>query len=130
MKILVSSAVPPILEYMAAQYRATATPVVVTAKPFKLAKPKACFDNAYKWCSRNPGSVYVVGYLMHTGIPIEHAWVRQGRAYFDVTIQVAHPSAKYFSLFELDSQALAHIVVKTEAPPGLYECLKYGKQTD
>lgn len=76
------------------------------------AKPKACFDNAFRALSLLPGSSYIEGYaIFGEGLVIEHAWLEYLGETIDPTLpegaQWYEPGLRY-SLGEL-LEALAEI---------------------
>lgn len=81
---------------------------------------KACFNNSYLYCLSNSDCKYVLGYTQFHNIPIEHAWVKKGEKYFDVTLNDAK-DMQYVSVVELSLHDLAAYVKKHKHAPGLYD---------
>lgn len=114
------------INFLAKQYKTTATSVNVDYKSFSKSKSKQCFDNAYAYVINNPESSYVVGYVTVHGVPIEHAWIKSNEKYFDITFRPADEN-EYYSLFELSFDKLLEVCDKAGNAPGLYECVKFLK---
>ena len=86
-------------------------------------EPKACFNNAYRAMSA-PDDLYVLGFVLVQGVPIEHAWIKSGGRYIDVTLE---PSGfEYVSVVEMPFQVLLEI---TEAnrycPPDIFDVNRF-----
>ena len=88
--------------------------------------PKNCFNNAY--LRRQGDDLYVLGYLLHsTGdqhIPIEHAWIKRGDEYIDVTIKVREEDS-YVSVVELTYEDIEGYVGQYGHAPDLYSINRF-----
>lgn len=81
------------------------------------ARPKECFNNAYKYVADNfdKSPIYILGFIFYRGIPIEHAWVKDGNRHIDVTINTE--DNEYFKVVEVPTDLLlAYVGEKMHAP--------------
>jgi hypothetical protein len=76
-----------IIDHMASMYGLKAKKVDVSFKKVSSSNMKECFDNAYKYVTRNTDATYVLGYMSFHGMPIEHAWIKEKGKYHEITIQ-------------------------------------------
>ena len=83
--------------------------VQVTVKRHPKSLMKACFLNAYNYVTTHVNCVYVLGYYLYMGIPIEHAWVKQGDNYIDVTLNDNKEGDRYFKCEEITPETLREI---------------------
>lgn len=118
-----------IVEFIAEQYGTTATEVVPEISHQAWSAPKRCFENAYHYASSTPGAIYVLGQYVIHGIPVEHAWVKDGDRYLDVTLKERKPNDRFFVLFELDELALFSAVLRCGIAPNLYDYAKIHRET-
>lgn len=83
----------------------------VSGKSYKKSSPKACFANSEQYVD-NHDSIYVLGFLLFQGIPIEHAWIREGSEYYDVTLGGTSDTEVYVKCIEISSSDLASYTEK------------------
>ena len=114
-----------IIDHMASMYGLKAKKVDVSFKKVSSSKTKECFDNAYKYVTRNTEATYVLGYMLFHGMPIEHAWIKEKGKYHEITIQ--SDDAEYYSLVEFNFSELLAFTEKSLRAPDLYEYRKHGK---
>lgn len=83
---------------------------------------KQCFNNAYLALNDN-NDLYVLGYYMMDlstqQIPIEHAWIKRGNVYYDVTLEPRDNDA-YVSLVELTLDQVVEFADDKGHAPDLY----------
>lgn len=113
-----------IVEFIAEQYGTTATEVEAEISHQPWAVHKRCFENAYHYASNTPGAVYVLGQYVIHGMPVEHAWVKDGDKHLEITLKGRTPNDRFFVLFELDEIALASAVIRCGQAPNLYDYAK------
>ena len=85
---------------------------------------KQCFNNSFKAMTGHPNSKYVLGYVMYKGIPIEHAWIKEGEQYFDVTLDPKQQDG-YVSVYESDFDSISEYVDKYQSAPSLYDLNRF-----
>lgn len=104
--------------------------VVVRHKTHPQSRQKDCYNNSWRELSdhQTDESRYVLGYLMHLAgsshIPIEHAFIKHGKDYFDVTID-PKPGDEYISLVELVWDDVMAFVDKFGHAPDLYSMNRF-----
>lgn len=97
--------------------------ITVAHKPTKTSQLKQCYNNSYRYVSAHPGSIYVLGYIIFHGIPIEHAFVQQGNSFYDVTL---NPEGnEYFKLVEVSDELLTDYVNSEQHAPDLYSLNRF-----
>jgi hypothetical protein len=74
--------------------------------------------------SGHPNSKYVLGYVMYKGIPIEHAWIKEGEQYFDVTLDPEKQDG-YVSAYESDFDEISAYIDKYHSAPSLYDLNRF-----
>ena len=84
------------------------------------AQKKECFNNSFRDMSDHSGEIYVLGFIFFHGIPIEHAWVKDGDTYFDVTLDPKEQQG-YVSVLELSLEQVMEYVDKHQSAPSLYD---------
>mgnify|MGYP003576831144 CR=1 FL=1 len=97
--------------------------VKVKYKKHPQSQPKQCFNNAWRHVIDHPGSTYVLGYYMYMGqIPIEHAWVKEGNGYLDVTLdeKKIKSSDAYMKVIEVPRELLDEYVNAKQHAPDLF----------
>jgi hypothetical protein len=97
--------------------------VDVKIRKSRRSKPKECFNNAYKAIidSATPSKMkYVLGYAFYLNVPIEHAWVKDGDTYYDVTVS-SDKFDCYISVGEFSLEDISEFVLKHKFPPTLYD---------
>jgi hypothetical protein len=114
-----------LVDIIAKQYGTTAQKVEVEISNQPWALPKKCFDNAYYYASKKTGALYILGHYVMYGVPIEHAWIKEGDRYLDTTIKNRIEGDQFMSLFELDTQVLASVVMETGRPPNLNDYARF-----
>lgn len=87
-------------------------------------QPKQCFNNAFKSLSASENSKYVLGYILFKGIPIEHAWIKEGNEYFDVTLDPSKQDS-YISVYEAPYDEVFEYVDKYHSAPSLYDLNRF-----
>ena len=85
---------------------------------------KQCFNNAFKALTGHPDSKYVLGYVFLHSIPIEHAWVKEGDTYYDVTLDPAKQHG-YVSVAEFSLDEIMPYVDKHGHSPSLYDINRF-----
>ena len=98
--------------------------VEVSFKKTVGAKKKECFNNAFKSLSGHPDSKYVLGYVFFHNIPIEHAWIKEGDKYFDVTL-VPDQQHGYVSVAEFKLDDIMEYVDEKGSAPSLYDINRF-----
>lgn len=102
--------------------------VKVKLRKHAASQAKACFNNAFKALKHD--SKYVLGYMFFHGIPIEHAWVKEGDTYYDVTLDPAKQES-YVSLLELSHDEVFEYIEQHHSAPSLYDLNRfYGKRAN
>lgn len=101
-------------------------PKEVEVKHKKLAgsQKKQCFNNAFKAMSGHPDSKYVLGYVFFHNIPIEHAWIKEGGEYFDVTLNPEDQQG-YVSVAEFSHDEIMPYIDKFNSSPSLYDINRF-----
>jgi len=95
---------------------------------------KACWNNAFVSATKIPGAEYVIGWTVTQGIPIEHAWVKQGGTYYDPTIELAlqrDPTKDdYYVLDEMGLGKTLKVMEhnKIKSPPMLHEGIRWKRK--
>jgi len=85
---------------------------------------KDCFNNSFRYWSNHSGCTYVLGYLFYAGIPIEHAWVRDGERYLDVTLDPKKQET-YFAVYEVSDDVLMRYVDAHHSAPSLFDLNRF-----
>lgn len=98
--------------------------VVVKYKKTPGSQAKACFNNAFKALSGAPDELYVLGFVFIHSVPIEHAWIKRGNEYFDVTLDPAKQH-EYFSIAEFTFDQVFEYVDKYNTAPSLYDMNRF-----
>lgn len=98
--------------------------VEVKFKKIAGAQKKQCFNNAFKTLSGHPDYKYVLGYVFLHNIPIEHAWIKEGDTYFDVTLDPTKNQA-YVSVSEFSLNDIMPYVDKHGHSPSLYDINRF-----
>lgn len=98
--------------------------VDVEFKKIAGAKKKECFNNAFKALSGHPDKSYVLGYVFYHNIPIEHAWIKDGDTYFDVTLDPTKQDG-YVSVSEFPFNDIMQYVDKYGHSPSLYDINRF-----
>ena len=98
--------------------------VEVQFKKIAGAQKKQCFNNAFKALAGHPDSKYVLGYVFLHNIPIEHAWIKEGDTYFDVTLDPAKQHG-YVSVAEFSLAEIMPYVDKHHHSPSLYDINRF-----
>jgi hypothetical protein len=98
--------------------------VDVEFKKISGAQKKQCFNNAFKSLSVHPDSKYVLGYVFLHNIPIEHAWIKEGDKYFDVTLDPTKHEG-YISVAEFSFDEVMEYVDKHSSAPSLYDINRF-----
>lgn len=88
------------------------------------AQKKQCFNNAFKALSGHPESKYVLGYVFLHNVPIEHAWIKEGDTYYDVTLDPAKQHG-YVSVSEFSLDDIMPYVDKHGHSPSLYDINRF-----
>lgn len=88
------------------------------------AQKKQCFNNAFKALTGHPDSKYVLGYVFLHNIPIEHAWIKEGDIYYDVTLDPAKQHG-YVSVSEFSMSDIMSYVDKHGHSPSLYDLNRF-----
>ena len=88
------------------------------------AQKKQCFNNAFKALTGHPDSKYVLGYVFLHNIPIEHAWVKEGDTYYDVTLDPEKQHG-YVSVSEFSLDDIMPYVDKHGHSPSLYDINRF-----
>lgn len=117
-----------VITAMGANFGTKARKIKVRLRRYSAARPGKCFENAYAYCMENPTAVYVVGYHLSFGaVPMEHAWIREGDKYLDVTYtDDAAEDSPYISMFELNAAQLTVLATQHKCKaPTLSECRKF-----
>lgn len=94
--------------------------VEVTPKKHSSSQRKQCFNNSFKALSGDHSELYVLGFMFYHGIPIEHAWIKKGDKYFDVTLDMKDVDC-YVSVLELSFSDVMEYVDKHHSAPSLYD---------
>lgn len=87
------------------------------------AQKKQCFNNAFK-ALHGPNTKYVLGYVFFHNIPIEHAWIKDGDEYFDVTLNPKDQQG-YVSVIEFSLDEIMPYVNKFHSAPSLYDINRF-----
>lgn len=98
--------------------------VEVTFKKTAGTQKKQCFNNAFKALTGHPDSKYVLGYVFLHSIPIEHAWIKEGDTYYDVTLDPAKQYG-YVSVSEFSLDEIMPYVDKHGHSPSLYDINRF-----
>lgn len=98
--------------------------VVVKYKKHPSSQKKQCFNNSFRALSEYPDSLYVLGYVFFHSIPIEHAWVKQGDTYYDVTLDPEKQDG-YVSIAEFSLSDIMSYVDKYKHSPSLYDINRF-----
>lgn len=109
----------------------TQTPEEVTVMIKKHAKSrmKACFNNASNYVLAHKNCSYVLGYYLFHGLPIEHAWVRQGDFYLEITLNDHHEGDRYFKVIELSPEQLKEInAFNRQKGPDFYAYSRFNRR--
>jgi len=115
-----------LVNHLATQYKCTPEEVKVTLKKHTPSKEKQCFDNAYKYVTKSTTSKYVIGYYLYQGqIPIEHAWVKDGDQYLEITLKNVDENDKYYKFAELDHDELFNVIDSCHNAPSLYDYFRF-----
>lgn len=85
---------------------------------------KQCFNNAFRALADHPNTSYVLGYMFFHGIPIEHAWIKQGETYYDVTLD-PEKQEDYISVAEFSFDEVMQYVDKFSHAPSLYDMNRF-----
>ena len=102
--------------------------VEVERKSFPGARAKECYNNTFKYIAEN-GGTFVLGYLVYAkAIPIEHAWVRDGDKYFDVTLK-DNKGDEYYSVMELNFDDVMEYVDKYSTAPDIYSWERFKRSS-
>lgn len=94
--------------------------VDVKYKKHGMARKKECFNNAFKAMTGNKSERFVLGYVFFHGIPIEHAWIKEGEEYFDVTLDPKNQDS-YISVLELEFDTIMEYVDAHHSAPSLFD---------
>lgn len=126
MKNPISNETPEVITSLGTSYNIEPKEVAVEIKNFPKAKAKECFNNVRKYVSSHPGTSYCLGYyLLYGQIPIEHAWVREGEKFFDVTLKDNKEDDEYYLFFEISREDLNDILLSIRKAPSIYDYKKY-----
>jgi len=98
--------------------------VEVKFKKHQHAKQKDCFNNAFRHLSDHPHAKFVFGYVFYHGIPIEHAWVKEGTVHYDVTLDPKGQDG-YVSLVEYDFNEVMEFVDAFGHAPSLFDMNRF-----
>lgn len=98
--------------------------VDVKFKKMSGARKKECFNNAFKELLNHSDGVYVLGYVFLHSIPIEHAWVKEGETYFDVTLDPEKQHG-YVSVAEIPFDELSEYIDSHSSAPSLYDLNRF-----
>ena len=98
--------------------------VEVQFKKITGAQKKQCFNNAFKALAGHPDSKYVLGYVFLHNIPIEHAWIKEGDVYYDVTLDPAKQHG-YISVSEFSLNDIMLYVDKYGHAPSLFDINRF-----
>lgn len=126
MNTLINETSSEIITSLGSAYDLEPKEVKVEIKNFSEAKAKACFDNSRKYVSSHSGTSYCLGYyLLYGQIPIEHAWVKEGEKFFDVTLKDNLENDEYYLFFEISMEELDNILVAIRHAPSIYDYKKF-----
>lgn len=89
-----------------------------------MSRKKECFNNSFKALSGHPDSLYVLGYVFLHNIPIEHAWIKEGDRYFDVTLDPEKQHG-YVSVVEIPFDKVMEYIDKHSSAPSLYDLNRF-----
>lgn len=117
---------PEVVSSIGSSYNVEPKEVKVEIKKFPSAKSKECFDNSRKYVTSHRGTSYCLGYyLLYGQIPIEHAWVKEGEKFFDVTLKDNLENDEYYLFFEISREDLNEILLAIRQSPSIYDYKKY-----
>lgn len=93
-------------------------------RDFRFAQKKGCFNNSFLYLCEQPekqSMKYVLGYLLVDNmVPVEHALVKIGDEYFDVTPRNRHRADRYIAVLEVDVHTAAAFVNAEGYAPDIY----------
>lgn len=79
---------------------------------------KNCFYNSEMLVKKGKAPIYVLGFVIVHGVPLEHAWIKNTAGeYFDPTINVPEQYT-YYSCFELSHDELLAQIARIKTQPG------------
>lgn len=96
--------------------------VKVQYKKHPGARKKECFNNAFKALENE--DTFVLGYVFLHGVPIEHAWIKKGETYYDVTLDPKDQQA-YYSVAEFSFDEVMKYVDKFHSAPSLFDMNRF-----
>lgn len=113
------------VDIIAKQYHVTPEYVNVERKAYSKSKIKQCFDNSRKYVFDHPDAIYVLGYYVFKGIPIEHCWVKEGSKYYEITLKSDISEDSYYSFYELTMSDLLDACEKIGYAPQIFEYFRF-----
>jgi hypothetical protein len=122
-----------LVKMMASNYRylpVDVKEVHVTSKVHARSEQSQCFNNAFRVVLHevsDDSTKYVLGFLiLEGGAPIEHAWVKHGDTYVDVTLAEKYMQrCEYISVAEFTFREVSAYVNEKHHAPGLYEMERF-----
>jgi hypothetical protein len=97
-------------------------PVEVEFRKTKSSRKKDCYNNTFR--AMGGTGAYVLGFVFFHGIPIEHAWLKEGGKYFDPTLDPKDQQG-YVKVLEVPHDQLMAYVEKNGHSPSLYDLNRF-----
>lgn len=112
---------PLVVSSLEKAYELKSKKVPMIYKKWEKSRPKHCYDNCWHFLQKDVGAVYVLGFLLlDNSIPIEHAWLKKGKKYYDITISDDKQFTQtYYSFIELDFTAVNKLAGLCEYVPDI-----------
>lgn len=122
----------PMIDFMVRPWGGTAEKVDVVGEKWPRAVPNHCYSNAFNYVFQSPGTRnYVLGYYQVYGVPIAHAWCKEGEKHVDITLAEGPSKGDYYKVAEFDAESLLDFVDSNDGyPPDFDNYVLYLRRKD